>query len=65
MSMMVLGFFMLFFSFAFIIVFPESEHSAFPYPLGIPGIALIILGAALNLASRNRNAPGENRGPAS
>lgn len=62
---MVLGFFMLFFSFAFIIVFPESEHSAFPYPLGIPGIALIGLGVTLNLASRNRNAPGENGGTAS
>jgi len=63
-SLMIVGFFMLFFSFAFIIVFPESEHSAFPYPLGVPGIAAIIIGVVAYLLSGGRGTFTEKNGPA-
>ena len=63
-SLMIVGFFMLFFSFAFIIVFPESEHSAFPYPLGVPGVAAIIIGLVAYLLSGGRGTSTEKNGPA-
>jgi len=60
---MIVGFFMLFFSFAFLVIFPESEHSAFPYPLGVPGIVIIVVGLVIYVISRFRKTPQEHNDP--
>lgn len=62
---MVVGFFMLFFSVAFIAVFPESEHSAFPYPLGVPGIVVIVIGLVLYAVARLTSAENKKQSPPS
>jgi len=62
---MLVGFFMLFFSVAFIVVFPESGHSAFPYPLGIPGVAAMIIGVVLYLLERRSGAQEKRQAPPS
>lgn len=61
-SIIVVGFFMLFFSFAFIVVFPENEHSAFPYPLGVPGLVAIIVGISMYLLSKSFGTENKGQG---
>ena len=63
--MMILGFFMLFFSIMFIAVFPESERSAFPYPLGVPGIVIIATGLILYALTRISGTEKEDHSPPS
>jgi len=48
----VIGGLMLFYSVSILAVFPEAERSAFPMPLGLPGLFLMSGGLAAYFASR-------------
>lgn len=51
-ALMLLGGITLMSSFAVLVVYPEAEMSAFPFPLGVPGMFLILVGALLSVLSR-------------
>jgi hypothetical protein len=48
----IIGGLMLFYSVSILAVFPEAERSAFPMPLGLPGLFLMSAGLAAYFASR-------------
>lgn len=48
----IVGGLMLFYSVSILAVFPEAERSAFPMPLGLPGLLLMSAGLAVYFASR-------------
>jgi len=48
----IIGGLMLFYSVFILVVFPAAERSAFPMPLGLPGLVLMSAGLAAYFASK-------------
>jgi len=48
----IIGGLMLFYSIFILVIFPEAERSAFPLPLGLPGLVLMSAGLAAYFASK-------------
>jgi hypothetical protein len=51
-ALAIIGGLMLFYSVFILAVFPEAERSAFPMPLGLPGLFLMSAGLAAYFASK-------------
>ena len=63
-ALAIVGGLMLFYSVFILAVFPEAERSAFPMPLGLPGLSLMSAGLAVYSASRiSVSGTGEVSGP--
>jgi len=50
-SLLVIGAITLFYSFAMLVVDPQAEHTAFPWPLGVPALVMIAVAAMLYTSS--------------